>query len=132
MFRNLKRDWSLVPGPFYFYKFCVFKRTVVEWKNIVTFLLIIFFQNILFSAEFVACSGCFMLFTKVKKESATSFFPTFSAWLFHKNVPYLILDLWTNDIYLWTLFMDDDMINFKIYCQSSSKAKANTQNRREE
>ena len=93
-------------------------------------LLKILFQNILFSKKFLSCSGCFMLFTKIKKESATSFFSTFSAWFFHKSVPYLILYLWTNDIYLWTLFMDDDTINFKTYCQSSSKAKANRQNRR--
>ena len=36
-----------------------------------------------------------MLFTKIKKESGTSFWGTFSAWFFDKNVPYLILYQWT-------------------------------------
>ena len=58
-------------------------------------LLIILFQNILFLKEFLACNGCFGLFTKIKKGSGTSFWCTFSAWLFHKNVPYLILYQWT-------------------------------------
>ena len=55
----------------------------------------IIFQNILFSKEFLACSGCFGLFTKIKKGCGTSFRCTFSVWFFHKNVPYLILYHWT-------------------------------------
>ena len=53
--------------------------------------MIILFQNILFSKEFLVCSGCFELFTKIKKGSGTSFWCTFSAWFFHENVPLLIL-----------------------------------------
>ena len=56
--------------------------------------MIILFQNILFLKEFLACNGCFGLFTKIKKGSGTSFWCTFSAWFFHKNVPYLILYQW--------------------------------------
>ena len=57
--------------------------------------MIILFQNILFLKEFFACNGCFGLFTKIKKGSGTSFWCTFSAWIFHKNVPYLIVYQWT-------------------------------------
>ena len=56
--------------------------------------MIIPFQNILFLQEFLACNGCFGLFTKIKKGSGTSFWCIFSAWFFHKNVPYLILYQW--------------------------------------
>ena len=56
---------------------------------------IILFQNILFLREFLACNGCFGLFTKIKKGSGTSFWCTFSVWFFHKNVPYLKLYQWT-------------------------------------
>ena len=57
--------------------------------------MIIPIQNILFSKEFLACSGCFRLFTKIKKEPGTSFCCIFAVWLFHKTVPYLILYQWT-------------------------------------
>ena len=70
--------------------------------------MIIPFQNILFSKEFIACNGCFGLFTKIKKESETSFWCTFSAWLFHKNVPYLILYQWTT-FWCHTLFLSQDI-----------------------
>ena len=53
------------------------------------------FQSILFSSEFLACNGCFGLSTKIKKGSGTRFRCTFSAWFFHKDVPYSILYLWT-------------------------------------
>ena len=33
-----------------------------------------------------------MLFTKIKKGSGTSFLGIFSAWFFHKNISYLIID----------------------------------------
>ena len=52
------------------------------------------FQNILFLKEFLACNGCFRLFTKIKKGSGTSFQCTFFCILFHKNVLYLILYQW--------------------------------------
>ena len=52
------------------------------------------FQNILFSKEFLSCNVCFGSFTKIKKGSGTGFWCTFSAWFFHKNVPYLILYQW--------------------------------------
>ena len=58
--------------------------------------MIILLQKILFLKEFFACNGCFGLFTKIKNESGTSFCCPFSAWFFHKNVPYLILYQWTN------------------------------------
>ena len=56
--------------------------------------MLIPFQNILFLKEFLACNGCFGLFSKIKKGSGASFWCTFSAWFFHKNVPYLILYQW--------------------------------------
>ena len=52
------------------------------------------FQNILFLKGCLACNSCFGLFTKIKKESVTSFWCTFSMFL-HKNVSYLILYQWT-------------------------------------
>ena len=57
--------------------------------------LIILFQNVLFLKDFLACNGCFGLFRKTKKGSGASFWCAFSAWFFHKNVPYLILYQWT-------------------------------------
>ena len=58
-------------------------------------MLIILFQKTLFLKEFLVCNGCFGLFSKIKKGSGASFWCTFSAWFFHKNVPYLILYQWT-------------------------------------
>ena len=57
--------------------------------------MIILFQNILFSREFLAYNICFGLLTKIKKGSGTRSWCTSSAWFFHKDVPYLILYLWT-------------------------------------
>ena len=57
--------------------------------------MIIFFQNILFLKEFLACNGFFGLFTKVKKGSGNSLWYTFSAWFSNKNVPYLIIYQWS-------------------------------------
>ena len=48
--------------------------------------MIIPFQNIL---------SYFGLFTKIKKDSGTSFWCMFSQWFFDKNAPYLILYQWT-------------------------------------
>ena len=41
--------------------------------------------------EFLPCIGCFELFTKIKKESGTSFRYTFSAYFLDESSPYLIL-----------------------------------------
>ena len=57
--------------------------------------MIILLQNVLFLKEFLACNGCFGLFTIFKKGSGASFCCTFPAWLFHKNLSYLILYQWT-------------------------------------
>ena len=70
--------------------------------------MIILFQNILFLKEFLACNGCFGLFSKIKKGSETSFWYTFSAWFFHKNVSYLILYQWTKFQY-HALFLSQDI-----------------------
>ena len=59
--------------------------------------MIIPFQNILFLKEFIACNCCYLigLFTKIKRGPGAKFCCTFSARLFHKSVPYLILHQWT-------------------------------------
>ena len=44
------------------------------------------FQKILLLKEFLACNGCFGLFTKIKWGSGNSIWCTFSAWFFHKNL----------------------------------------------
>ena len=41
--------------------------------------------------EFLTCNDWFALFRKIKKGSGTSFWCTFSAWVLHKKVLYLIL-----------------------------------------
>ena len=56
--------------------------------------MLIPFQNILLLKDFIACSDCFGLFTKIKKGSGTRVWCPFSAWFLHKNVPYLILYQW--------------------------------------
>ena len=97
--------------------------------------MIIPFQNILFLKEFLACNGCFGLFTKIKKGSGTSFWCTFSVWFFHKNVHYLMLYQWPK-FQCHTFFSSQDIkqivllssylnvIKFKIYLGSSSQAMA--------
>ena len=45
--------------------------------------MIILFQNILLLKYFLACNGCFGLFTKINRRSGTSFWCTFFAWFFH-------------------------------------------------
>ena len=70
--------------------------------------MIILFQNTLFLKEFLACNGCFGLFSKIKKGSGASFWCTFSAWFFYKNVPYLILYQWTQ-FQCHTLFLSQDI-----------------------
>ena len=67
--------------------------------------MIIFFQNILFLKELLACSGWFGLFTKNKEGSGSSFWCTFSVSCFHKNIPYLIL-------YQCTKFQCDTFFSF--------------------
>ena len=106
--------------------------------------LIIPFRNILFLKKFLAWNGWFGLFTKIKKEFETSFWSTFSVWLFHKNVPYLILyqcpkfqchtffssqDIKQN--VLSSSYLDSwDVINFKIYLGSSSQAMSDREKKR--
>ena len=80
--------------------------------------MIILYQNILFLKEFIACNGCFGLFTKNKKGSGTSFCGIFLAWLFHKNVPNTIL---SNTISIDRVSMP---YLFSFYLPSSSKAIA--------
>ena len=106
-------------------------------------LFIILLQYILFLKEFFACNGCFGLFTKIEMGSGASFWCTFSAWLFHKNVPCLILYQWTRvqchtffpsqDIkqscYV-LLYTIDDVINFKMYLRSNSKATGDKEKKR--
>ena len=97
--------------------------------------MIALFQNVLFSKEFLACNGCFGLFSWIKKESGASFWCTFFAWFFHKNFPYLIPYQWTK-FRCHTLFLSNkmcyevliltvnDVINFNIFLGSTSKAMA--------
>ena len=91
--------------------------------------MIIPLQNILFLKEFIACNHCFE-FIKIKKQSGTSFWCTFSEWFFYKNVPHLILYLvsipylfllkiW-NKILLSSDLDSSWIINFKIYLGSNS------------
>ena len=47
----------------------------------------ILFKNTLFQKEFLACNGCFGLFSKIKKGSGASFWCN----VFYKSVSYLIL-----------------------------------------
>ena len=68
--------------PFLFFIVFSIKR---DWTPFLR--LIILFQNIIFVKEFLACSECFGLFTKIKKGCGTSFWYIFSAWFFHENVP---------------------------------------------
>ena len=62
----------------------------------------------LFLKEYLVFNGCFWLFSKIKKLSEASFWCTFSAWFFHKNVPYLILYQWTK-FQCHTLFLSQDI-----------------------
>ena len=78
--------------------------------------MVILFQNILFLKEFTACSGCFGLFTKIKKGSGTSFWYIFSAWFSHKKIPYLILYLWTK-FQLHTFFPSQDIKHYSLFRQ---------------
>ena len=66
------------------------------------------FQNTLFLKEFLAWNGCFGLFIKIKKRYGTSFWCTFYAWFFRKNVSYLILYQWTK-FQCHTLFLSQDI-----------------------
>ena len=106
--------------------------------------MITFFQNILFLKEFLACYGCFWLFTKMKRGSGTSFWCPFSAWFFHKNALYLILYQWTRfqchtffpsqDVkqnVLLSSYLDSwNVINIKIYLQTASNAMADREKKK--
>ena len=99
LFRGLKSDRWLVLHPFCFLQLCPLKGTGFERKNKLNFLIILS-QNTLFLKEFLACNGCFGLFHKIRKGSGANFWSTFSAWFFHKNVPYLIFYQWTKFTHL--------------------------------
>ena len=71
--------------PFAFLHNLVHKRIRCKAKRKV--FLIILFEEFCFI-------GCFGLFTKIKKESRTSFLSTFFAFFPHKNVPSLIFKYW--------------------------------------
>ena len=102
--------------------------------------MIILFQNILFSKEFLVCNGCFGLFTIIKKRNGTSFWCTSSAWFFNKNVLFYLIILYqltkfqchnffpSPDIkqnVLLSSYLDTwCVINFEIYLGSTSKAMA--------
>ena len=70
--------------------------------------MVILFQNALFLKDFLACNGCFGLFSKIKKVSGASIWCTFSALFFYKNIPYLILYQWTKFQY-HVLFLSQDI-----------------------
>ena len=53
------------------------------------------FQNILFFKKILHTMGFLGYLPKLKKESGTSLWCTFSTLFFHKNVLYLILYQWT-------------------------------------
>ena len=91
LFRNLKSDWSLVPGPLCFQQFCPLEETGFQRKIKVNF----FKAYILCLKEFLAWNGCFGLFTKIEKGSGIGFWCIFSARFFHRNISYLIRYLWT-------------------------------------
>ena len=70
----------------------------------------ILFRNILFSKEFLACNSSFGLFTKIKKGPGTSFWCTFSASFFHKNILCLIRSILSIDkIQCRTFFSSQDI-----------------------
>ena len=128
LFRNLKRDWSLVSSPFYFKSLKVFDNPHLKYLILK-----------------ITCMQFFLgLFTKIKKGSGASFWCIFSAWFFYNNVPYLILYQWTKfpchtsfpcedikqNVFLVLIQTNDDVINFKIYIGSSSKAMADREKKR--
>ena len=109
--------------------------------------MIIFFQNILLSKEFLACIGCFGLFTKMKKGSGRNFWCPFSAWFFHKSVFYLILYQWTRfqcHTFFPSQYIKQNVLlrsyldswwhdkNFKIYPQKTSYAMADREKKSED
>ena len=78
LFCSLKSKWSLVPGPFCFLYLCPLKRAGFGRKSKVDFLK-------------GFCDNPLSKYLTIKRGSGTSFWCTFSAWFFHKNVFYLIL-----------------------------------------
>ena len=74
----------------------------------------------------------------MKKQSGTSFWCPFPAWFFHKNILYLILYQWTR-FQCHNFFPSQDLkqnvllssyLNFKIYPETTSNAKANREKKR--
>ena len=107
---NLKSDWSLVPDSFCFWWFYPLKGTRFKRNNKINFFKAFWWSSLLFLKEFLACSGCFGLFAKIKKGSEISVWCTFSVQFFHKNVPFIILYQWTKfQCHTFFLFQDDKM-----------------------
>ena len=69
--------------------------------------MIIPFQNILFLKEFMACSGCFGLLTKIKKRLGLAFRAHYLHDFFYRNV-YLILYQWTK-VQCHTFFLSQNI-----------------------
>ena len=95
--------------PLLFLIFLSIKRDWVEKKKN---------QNNFFLKEFLACNCCFGLFSKIKKGSGASFWCTFSAWFFHKNVPYFN-SLWMDKVLMshlisFSRYQTKCVINFLI------------------
>ena len=145
MFCGLISNWWLVPDPFCFLQLCPLKGTGFGRKNKLNFskgFLIILCQNTLFLKELLTCNGRFGLFHKIRKRSGINFSRTFSAWFFHKNFPYLILYQRTNvtpyfflkisnkGCFPVLIYAVDDIINFKIFLESTSKAMADREKNR--
>ena len=93
----------------------------------------IIFQNILFLKEFLACNCCLRLFTKIKKASWTKLLGQIFIVIFHKNLFYIILCQFASQVIkqnvLLSSYLDNCIINFKIYFQSSYKAMADRENK---
>ena len=101
LFCNLKSNLSLVSGPF-----CLLKGTGLESKNNVNFLRS--FENrpskYLNLKELLACNSCFGFLIKNENWSRFSFWCTFSALCYYKNVPYLIIYYQLTKFECYTIF----------------------------
>ena len=80
MFGNLNSSWSLVPGPFCFWQFCLLKETGFSRKNEVLRL----FDNPL--SKYLTFKIILCIQWKIIKRSGTSFCCIFSVWFFYKIV----------------------------------------------
>ena len=97
LFCNLKSDWSLVPGQFCFWYLFPLKGTGFKRKKKVNFIKV--FGNplskYLIFKIISRIQWLFWVVYQIKKGPGTSFWCTFPAWFFHKNVSYLIFYQWT-------------------------------------